>query len=167
MYVSEERIEKIDVSSYDHLFHEPVSLPTALYYIGPNFDDLLTFDRVAVVGSRDVTEEGKSAAFELGANLAKKASVVISGLALGIDTAAFEGAISEGGRCVAILPSGLKQIVPRSNNGLAEQIVFKIANSRSCTKGAAHHINVLGSAIMVNVQDVGQPTSGHGPKQLS
>lgn len=123
MYVSEERIEKIDVSSYEHLFHEPVSSPTALWYIGPKFDDLLTFDRVAVVGSRDVTEEGKSAAFELGANLAKKASVVISGLALGIDTAAFEGAILEGGRCIAILPSGFKQIVPRSNNGLAEQIL--------------------------------------------
>ena len=123
IYVSGERIENIDVSLYEHLFHEPVSSPAALWYIGPSLEDLFTFDRVAVVGSRDVTKDGKSAAFELGANLARNSSVVISGLALGIDTAAFEGALSEGGRCIAILPSGFNQIVPRSNIGLAECIL--------------------------------------------
>jgi DNA processing protein len=121
--VSEVRIAELRGSVYEHFFNDLVSSPTTLWYIGSCFEDLLTYDRVAVVGSRDVTEAGKSAAFELGATLAKNGSVVISGLALGIDTAVFEGAISEGGRCIAILPSGFNQIVPRSNNGLAEQIL--------------------------------------------
>jgi DNA processing protein len=121
--VSEGRIIELRAPLYEHLFNDLASSPDALWYIGSSFEDLLTFERVAVVGSRDVTEEGKSAAFELGTKLAINGSVVISGLALGIDTAAFEGAISEGGRCIAILPSGLNHIVPRSNNGLAKQIL--------------------------------------------
>ena len=123
--MAKNRIEEVHISSYGHLFHGPVSSPTSLWCKGSNFEDLLEFERVAVVGSRDVTEKGKSDAFKLGADLAKNGSVVISGLALGIDTAAFEGALSEEGRCIAILPSGLNQIVPRTNSSLAERILEK------------------------------------------
>ena len=123
--MGDNRTEEVHISSYEHLFHGPVTSPTALWCKGSNFEDLLEFERVAVVGSRDVTEKGKSDAFKIGADLAKNGSVVISGLALGIDTAAFEGALSEGGRCIAILPSGLNHIVPRTNSSLAERILEK------------------------------------------
>ena len=48
---------------------------------------------------------------------------VISGLALGVDTEAHEGALDGGGVTVAVLGSGIDHVTPASNRGLAERIL--------------------------------------------
>lgn len=77
---------------------------------------------VAIVGSRKATAEGRSAATEIAFQLARSGSVVVSGLAAGIDTAAHEGALKAEGKTVAVMGTGLGRIFPPSNQQLAERI---------------------------------------------
>jgi DNA processing protein len=77
---------------------------------------------VAIVGSRRATTYGQSVAKALGAELGKRGYCVVSGLARGIDTAAHEGALSVGGRTVAVLGTGIDIIHPPENLDLYRRI---------------------------------------------
>ena len=77
---------------------------------------------IAIVGARSATDYGLSTARRLAAHLAGSRVLVVSGLAMGIDTAAHQGALSGGGRTVAVLGSGLGRIYPPENRALAERI---------------------------------------------
>lgn len=77
---------------------------------------------IAVVGSRRATHYGVQCARKLSFQLAHNGLTVLSGLALGIDTAAHEGAVAAQGRTVAVLGSGFAQLYPPSNKALAEKI---------------------------------------------
>jgi len=96
--------------------------PLALYYRGalqpgPGI-------RVAIVGSRSATSRGRHIAESLGRGLAREGATVVSGLARGIDGAAHRGALAiTAGGAIAVLGSGLLDIYPRQNKGLAERIV--------------------------------------------
>jgi DNA processing protein len=78
---------------------------------------------VAIVGSRRATVEGMALARSLAAELAGRDVVVVSGGALGIDTAAHRGALDAGGRTVAVLGTGLDIVYPERNRALFDQIV--------------------------------------------
>ena len=78
---------------------------------------------IAVVGSRDATSYGMSMARRLGADLAAFGLPVVSGMARGIDTAAHQGALSAGGRTIAVLGCGLGVMYPPENRALFEQMV--------------------------------------------
>ncbi len=87
--------------------------------------DLRTTDEsaVAIVGTRQPTDRGRRIANRLACELAGRGLTVVSGLAMGIDTAAHRGALSAGGRTLAVLGAGLRQPVhPRQNDDLARQI---------------------------------------------
>lgn len=77
---------------------------------------------VAVVGTRQASEYGLKFARELGYFLASKDIPVISGLALGVDTAAHEGALEAKGPTVAVLGTGLDIVYPRENKKLFERM---------------------------------------------
>ena len=77
---------------------------------------------VAIVGTRGASSYGKMAAERLSTDLAATGVTIVSGLALGVDTAAHRGAIDGGGRTVAVLASGLDRIYPSQNVQLAAQI---------------------------------------------
>jgi len=77
---------------------------------------------VAVVGTRQPGQRGRKIATELAYGLAELGFTIVSGLALGIDTAAHQGALQAGGRTIAVLGSGIKVIHPNQNQGLAEEI---------------------------------------------
>ncbi len=79
--------------------------------------------RVAIVGSRRPSPYGEAVAERLASDLALTGAVVVSGLALGIDAAAHEGALRAGGCTVAVLGTGVDVIYPRANSGLAERIL--------------------------------------------
>jgi DNA processing protein len=68
---------------------------------------------VAVVGTRHPTPDGLRRATKMAGLLAQQGVTVLSGLALGIDGAAHEAALSAGARTVAVLGSGLRQVYPR------------------------------------------------------
>jgi DNA processing protein len=77
---------------------------------------------VAIVGSRRATAAGVALAHRLGADLAERGAVVVSGLAHGIDAAAHEGALAAGGFTVAVLGCGVDVAYPRRNRALARRI---------------------------------------------
>ena len=78
--------------------------------------------RVAVVGTRDATPHGLADARELGAYLASEGVTVVSGLAIGIDGAAHEGAIDAGGGAVGVVATGLDVVYPRRHAVLYERV---------------------------------------------
>jgi DNA protecting protein DprA len=76
---------------------------------------------VAVVGSRQADSTHLEITRALASELAHRGVIVVSGLAVGIDSSGHCGALPAG-KTVAVLPSGLANIYPASNQGLAEQI---------------------------------------------
>ena len=85
---------------------------------------LATDDRsIAVVGTRGASSEGLQQARSLAEQLAERGVTVLSGLALGIDGAAHEGALGAGGRTVAVIGTGINRVYPPQHAELAERIV--------------------------------------------
>ena len=81
-----------------------------------------TVNNVAVVGSRSATAYGMEATKQICRNLVFHNITVVSGMAIGIDTAAHFGAIAGKGRTIAVLGSGFEQIYPRENRKLFHKI---------------------------------------------
>ncbi|HLF27315.1 MAG TPA: DNA-processing protein DprA [Anaerolineae bacterium] len=77
---------------------------------------------VAIVGTRTPGARAAKLAARLGRELASRGLTIVSGLALGIDTAAHRGAI-ESGRTLAVLGSGIRVIHPQANTELAKAII--------------------------------------------
>jgi DNA processing protein len=79
---------------------------------------------VAIVGTRQPTSQADRLAEMLARELAARGLTIVSGLAVGIDTAAHRGALqAKNGRTLAVLGSGLRAIHPHQNISLAEEIV--------------------------------------------
>lgn len=84
--------------------------------------DAFKFPSVGVIGSRRPTFSGQKHAKEFAKALAQANICVNSGLAIGVDTFAHQGALEAGGLTCAVLGSGLQQIYPKQNKYLAEAI---------------------------------------------
>lgn len=97
--------------------------PKQLYWVGETLDSWLDRPRVAIVGSRKVSPYGRQVTLQLAAELAQAGVVIISGLALGVDALAHQGALDAGGKTVAVLPCSLDKIYPARNERLGYQII--------------------------------------------
>ena len=109
-----------DHQSYPEWLRHIYAPPPLLYVRGSLVADE---PMVALVGTRQPTTYGREVARRLAASLARNGVTVVSGLALGIDTEAHQGALAAGGRTVAVLASGVDQPYPLRNRGLAARIV--------------------------------------------
>jgi DNA processing protein len=107
-------------AGYPELLAELPDAPLLLYVKGDA--GLLRHHALAIVGSRKCTEAGKRIAYQLGAELADCGVPVASGLALGIDGAAHEGALSVHGPTVAVLGCGVDVVYPGQHHELYERI---------------------------------------------
>jgi DNA processing protein len=97
------------------------NLPPFLFYRGRlERDDARS---VAVVGTREASDAGIDSARRMAGLLAEHGVTVLSGLAKGIDTAAHEETLAQGGRTIAVLGTGILSCYPKENSGLAERIV--------------------------------------------
>ena len=99
-------------------------VPVLLYYMG----DLSVSQKpaVAIIGTREPSSQGKIAGEALGEFFSSKGFNIVSGLAVGCDTAGHRGALkSAAGSTTAFLAHGLNTVYPPENKGLAEEIVAK------------------------------------------
>jgi DNA processing protein len=83
----------------------------------------LPHPRVAIIGTRTPSVEGRRIASKLSRTLAQQGVIIVSGLARGIDTAAHNAAIESGGRTIAVLGTPLSQTYPRENAELQSLIM--------------------------------------------
>ena len=97
-----------------------ISHPPFLYYRG----SLAEIDKpaIAIVGSRRCTFYGREAANKLASELTENGVSIVSGMALGIDTAAHKGSLDGRGYTVAVLGCGVDICYPPQNKELMEQI---------------------------------------------
>lgn len=115
-------IEKvtIDMPVYPDLLREIKDPPRQLYCLGNV--SLLGRRCAAVVGSRKSTRYGRKTAEDIAARLASDGITVVSGMALGIDTAAHTGALGSGGGTIAVLGCGPDVCYPPENARLKKEI---------------------------------------------
>jgi DNA processing protein len=91
---------------------------------------------VAVVGTRRATRRGLAVARRLAADLARAGWTVASGLALGIDGMAHEGALDAGGRTVAVMATGIDRTYPARHRDLRRRIERAGCVITECDDGA-------------------------------
>jgi DNA processing protein len=105
---------------YSALLLEAADPPLLLYLTGRR--ELLSAPSVAVVGSRNPSAQGLENARAFAAALSGAGLTVVSGLALGIDGAAHEGALDGPGSTIAVVGTGLDRVYPKRHLALAHRI---------------------------------------------
>lgn len=98
--------------------------PKTLYISGP-MRIPIPGPRVAIVGTREPSPEGRKTAYELASSLSRTGINIISGLARGIDTESHKGAISAHGKTMAVLGTPLDMFYPKENQQLQLEIMEK------------------------------------------
>lgn len=111
--------------------------PSILYVIGN--PSLLSGPQVSIVGSRRPTPQGRRMAIEIAEQLARSGFIITSGLAMGIDGAAHQGALSCYGNTIAVLGTGVDQVYPRSHRTIYTSIIDQGALVSEYPIGTAPH----------------------------
>ena len=96
--------------------------PAVLYYLGrlPDFNRKLC---IAMVGTRRMSEYGMRAAYKIAYEIASSGAIVVSGMALGIDSVAASATIAARGETVAVLGCGIDVVYPKEHAKLRDAIV--------------------------------------------
>ncbi len=128
---------------YPEVLADDPEAPELLFFLG-DLSATATPARVTVVGTRSATRYGLGVAAQLGAELGAAGVAVLSGLALGIDGAAHEGACAAraagdaAGRPVAIVAGGLDDPYPRRHAGLWRRVAGAGAVLSECPAGVGN-----------------------------
>ncbi len=97
--------------------------PLLLYVCGD--PALLASPQLAVVGSRNPTPAGRETAYEFARALIACGLTITSGLAMGIDAAAHEGALDAGGNSIAVTGTGPDRVYPAGHRKLARRLCLQ------------------------------------------
>lgn len=117
------RIKRSSVldENYPRSLIEIPDYPVMIFYQGKEIKNNEIV--VAVVGSRLMSERGKRAIEKIIPVLVQSGVVIVSGLAIGVDTHVHEVVLDCGGRTIAVLPGPLDYIYPVRNRILAKRII--------------------------------------------
>jgi len=101
--------------------------PLMLYMLGAGVNVMhaaseIIANSLAIVGSRNPTPQGESNARQFAKAFAEAGICVVSGLALGVDGAAHDGALLGGGQTIAVVGTGLDRVYPKKHLTLAHRI---------------------------------------------
>ena len=113
-------IEDADYPALLRFISDP---PKILFWTGEAPKRLLNRPRVAIIGSRNVSQYGSQVTSQLASDLASAGVVIVSGLAIGVDAIAHRAALEAGGTALAVPPCSLDKIYSAINAQLAKQIV--------------------------------------------
>lgn len=111
---------------FDEKFPEnlrKIKNPPVLFYYRGVLPDFNRDTFISIVGTRLLTEYGKSNTFSVASDLARAGAVIVSGMAIGIDSVAHAGALTVGKRTVAVLGCGIDICYPTHHRKLAQNIV--------------------------------------------
>ena len=113
-----------DEKLYPRLLTEIPSPPPLLYYRGKvePTENLGSKPMVGIVGTRNPSEYGKRWTKKLTQALVSHGFGIVSGMAAGIDAIAHHTCLSNKGRTIAVLGTGVDQIYPASNRNLYQQL---------------------------------------------
>lgn len=122
-YMQEHNIELISIEDkeYPEKLRNIYNSPICLYILGNK--KLLNTKSMAIVGSRECSEYGKTMSLAFAYLLAKNNITVISGLAKGIDSAAHTGTLQAKGKTIAVIGTGIDLVYPKENKNLIEDII--------------------------------------------
>jgi DNA processing protein len=101
--------------------------PLVLYMMGSQLNHVQAApdsiaSNLAIVGSRNPTPQGEANARQFAKAFAEQGLCIVSGLALGVDGAAHDGALLGGGTTVAVVGTGLDRVYPKKHLALAHRI---------------------------------------------
>jgi len=124
--IDKEKIEVVSINDNDYpqLLKEIYNPPFIIYYRG-DLKNLSEKNLLSIVGTRKMTNYGKTVLENLIPNLVSYGFIIISGLALGTDAYAHQLTLNNKGQTIAVLGSGLDQIYPRANLKLANELLEK------------------------------------------
>lgn len=114
------KLDKNDLPEKLTTIDEP---PKQLFYRGEDPNKHLINPSVAIVGSRKPTPYGREVTTMLARELATKGVIIVSGLALGVDSIAHQACVDVGGTTIAVLPCGPEMIYPSTHRALALKIL--------------------------------------------
>ena len=110
-----------DNNDYPELLKCISDAPLGFYMLGNMPKD--EYNKVSIIGARKCTQYGAMCAYKFGKELGESNVVVVSGMAMGIDSMGHKGAIDGGGKTIAVLGCGLDIVYPPSNLKLRDDIV--------------------------------------------
>lgn len=110
-----------DSQNYPKLLKEINQAPLVLYCKGNS--KILSKRGVAIVGTREPNANGERDTREISLGLAQDGFVIVSGLARGVDTIAHNSALEMKKETIAVMATGINEITPAQNIGLAKRIV--------------------------------------------
>lgn len=114
----------LDDADYPPALRPLPDAPPTLFVLG--LPDALAQGAVAVVGTRAPSPQARTCAQHMGAALAEGGHAIVSGLALGIDSAAHLGALAiPDGATLAVLGGGILNVYPPANRALAEAVIAR------------------------------------------
>lgn len=115
------KIIEFNSELYPHILKKINNPPQKIYAEG-NLA-LLNTKAISIIGSRVCSVSGMNIAKQFAKELAKNGITIISGMAIGIDTAAHIGCLEANGNTIAVLGSGLNRIFPKENIKLYKNII--------------------------------------------
>lgn len=110
----------LDSPLYPSLLKEIADPPIVLYVRGD--PEVLQTPQLAIVGSRKPSRTAENNALRISSELAGYGITVTSGLALGVDAFAHQGALQADGLTIAVTATGLDRVYPANHQSLAQDI---------------------------------------------
>jgi len=120
---SDHHLITLDCDQYPQQLKQ-ISDPPPLLYVHGNLS-VLNDPQLAIVGSRSPTQGGKTTAYDFSRHLAQTGLCITSGLALGVDGMAHQGAVDVDAPTIAVIATGIDRVYPARHRELAHKIVIK------------------------------------------
>ena len=121
MNIFGQQIKKLEYGDLPSKLQEIKPRIDKLYYVGNK--ELLYEKSIAIVGTRNMTAYGKRMSTYFSKEISKRSTVIVSGLAKGIDGAAQDACTKSGGKTIGVMGTGFGELFPKENVGLMQEII--------------------------------------------